>query len=102
MNDPGTAINIMAIMMNLFVQEPEPQSEADVVEYDRLSIAQLDCAEWIRDAFAPISRDGAGILEVNVVMQKCSPVFGVMYQKKPFQMPPYLWQSKHWQGQSKR
>ncbi|MFC1136886.1 DUF2254 domain-containing protein [Pasteurella multocida] len=69
-NDPGTAINIMAIMMNLFVQEPEPQSEADVVEYDRLSIAQLDCAEWIRDAFAPISRDGAGILEVNVVMQK--------------------------------
>lgn len=69
-NDPGTAINIMAIMMNLFVQEPEPQSEADVVEYDWLSIAQLDCAEWIRDAFAPISRDGAGILEVNVVMQK--------------------------------
>ncbi|MFK3619402.1 DUF2254 family protein [Pasteurella multocida] len=69
-NDPGTAINIMAIMMNLFVQEPEPQSEAHVVEYDRLSIVELDCAEWIRDAFAPISRDGAGILEVNLVMQK--------------------------------
>ncbi|WP_104884267.1 DUF2254 domain-containing protein [Pasteurella multocida] len=69
-NDPGTAINIMTIMMNLFVQEPESQSEAYAVEYDRLSIVELDCAEWIRDAFAPISRDGAGILEVNLVMQK--------------------------------
>ncbi|ATF75451.1 DUF2254 domain-containing protein [Pasteurella multocida] len=69
-NDPGTAINIMTIMMNLFVQEPESQSEAHAVEYDRLSIVELDCAEWIRDAFAPISRDGAGILEVNLVMQK--------------------------------
>ncbi|HHT7890417.1 DUF2254 domain-containing protein [Pasteurella multocida] len=69
-NDPGTAINIMTIMMTLFVQAPESKAEEQTVEYDRLSIVELDCAEWIRDAFAPISRDGAGILEVNLVMQK--------------------------------
>ncbi|MGC6342825.1 DUF2254 domain-containing protein [Bisgaard Taxon 45] len=69
-NDPGTAINIMTMMMTLFVRVPESKVEEQTVEYDRLSIVELDCAEWIRDAFAPISRDGAGILEVNLVMQK--------------------------------
>ncbi|MGC6248316.1 DUF2254 domain-containing protein [Bisgaard Taxon 45] len=69
-NDPGTAINIMTMMMTLFVRVPESKAEEQTVEYDRLSIVELDCAEWIRDAFAPISRDGAGILEVNLVMQK--------------------------------
>ncbi|MDP9499708.1 DUF2254 domain-containing protein [Bisgaard Taxon 45] len=69
-NDPGTAINIMTMMMTLFVRAPESKAEEQTVEYDRLSIVELDCAEWIRDAFAPISRDGAGILEVNLVMQK--------------------------------
>ncbi|XWY19564.1 DUF2254 domain-containing protein [Bisgaard Taxon 45] len=69
-NDPGTAINIMTMMMTLFVRAPESKAKEQAVEYDRLSIVELDCAEWIRDAFAPISRDGAGILEVNLVMQK--------------------------------
>ncbi|MGC7560369.1 DUF2254 domain-containing protein [Pasteurella sp. PK-2025] len=68
-NDPGTAINIMAMMMGLFVKET-PAKETEETGYDRLSIAHLACGEWIRDAFAPISRDGAGILEVNLVMQK--------------------------------
>ncbi|UDW83841.1 DUF2254 domain-containing protein [Pasteurella canis] len=68
-NDPGTAINIMAIMMGLLV-EKEDEQQADGLEYDRLSIIPLDCNEWIRDAFSPISRDGAAILEVNLVMQK--------------------------------
>ncbi len=68
-NDPGTAINIMAIMMGLLV-EKEDEQQADGLEYDRLSIISLDCNEWIRDAFSPISRDGAAILEVNLVMQK--------------------------------
>lgn len=68
-NDPGTAINIMAIMMGLLV-EKEDEQQVDGLEYDRLSIISLDCNEWIRDAFSPISRDGAAILEVNLVMQK--------------------------------
>ena len=68
MNDPGTAINVMAIMMSLLLNDTETEQEK--AEYDRLSIRPLDCKELIRDGFAPISRDGAGILEVNLVMQK--------------------------------
>lgn len=67
-NDPGTAINVMAIMMSLLLNDTETEQEK--AEYDRLSIRPLDCKELIRDGFAPISRDGAGILEVNLVMQK--------------------------------
>ncbi|MGC7590592.1 DUF2254 domain-containing protein [Bisgaard Taxon 46] len=68
-NDPGTAINIMTVMMGLLVKKEEDMPE-DKTEYDRLSIIPLDCDEWIRDAFAPLSRDGAAVLEVNLVMQK--------------------------------
>lgn len=68
-NDPGTAINVMTIMMSLLLNDQiAPQS--DDVGYDRLSIKALDFCELIRDGFSPISRDGAGILEVNLVMQK--------------------------------
>ncbi|MDO4698128.1 MAG: DUF2254 family protein [Pasteurellaceae bacterium] len=68
-NDPGTAINIMTIMLSLLVK-PKENVTSDEPCYDRLSIKALDCKEWIRDGFAPISRDGATILEVNIVMQK--------------------------------
>lgn len=68
-NDPGTAINVMSIMMKLLTQSAptEPQS---TLNYDCLSIKALDTSEFVRDGFAPISRDGAAILEVNLVMQK--------------------------------
>lgn len=68
-NDPGTAINIMTIMLSLLVK-PTEKATSNEPCYDRLSIKALDCKEWIRDGFAPISRDGAAILEVNIVMQK--------------------------------
>lgn len=69
-NDPGTAMNIMAMMMGLLVKKETKKESVPQVQYDRLSIIALDCNEWIRDAFSPISRDGAAILEVNLVMQK--------------------------------
>lgn len=68
-NDPGTAINIMATMMSLLVKEIPKRADKQP-NYDRLSIVNFDCSEWIYEAFTPISRDGAGILEMNIVMQK--------------------------------
>lgn len=68
-NDPGTAISVITRMLRLLVDtrcEPNP----DAPEYDRLSIAPLDCGEWVRDGFAPIARDGAGIVEIGLVLQK--------------------------------
>lgn len=68
-NDPGTAIDVMARMMRLLLDAPAKDQD-DVPVYDRLSLAGLDEGKWIRDGFAPIARDGAGIAEVGLVMQK--------------------------------
>lgn len=69
-NDPGTAINIMATIMSLLVQKTTDDIPHKVPNYDRLSIVKLNCSEWIYDSFTPISRDGVNILEMNLVMQK--------------------------------
>ncbi|WP_234403952.1 DUF2254 domain-containing protein [Neisseria animaloris] len=69
-NDPGTAISVMTGMMRLLTERPSENNGSTVTQYDRLSIKPLDCGEWVRDGFAPIARDGAGILEVDLVMQK--------------------------------
>lgn len=68
-NDPGTAINVMTRMMRLLLDHPKAEQKDGPV-YDRLSIVRLDEGEWIRDGFAPIARDGAGVAEVGLVMQK--------------------------------
>lgn len=68
-NDPGTAINVMTRMMRLLV-DTKPDEEENKKSYDRLAIKPLDCGDWVRDGFAPLARDGAGILEVGLVMQK--------------------------------
>lgn len=68
-NDPGTAINVMTRMMRLLLDHPKAEQKDGPV-YDRLSIVRLDEGKWIRDGFAPIARDGAGVAEVGLVMQK--------------------------------
>lgn len=70
-NDPGTAINVMTGMMRILTEQPpenEPGDKAD--KYDRLSIKPEETGKWVEEAFYPIARDGAGILEVGIVMQK--------------------------------
>ena len=67
-NDPGTAINVMSRMMSLLLAEAKELPND--VKFDRLSICDFDCSELIQEAFTPIARDGAGIIEVNLVMQK--------------------------------
>lgn len=67
-NDPGTAINVMSRMMSLLLTGTK--SLDNEVKYDRLSICTFDCAALIQEAFTPIARDGAGIIEVSLVMQK--------------------------------
>ncbi|STO60058.1 Predicted membrane protein (DUF2254) [Canicola haemoglobinophilus] len=67
-NDLGTAINVMSRMMSLLLTDTK--SLENEVKYDRLSICTFDSAELIQEAFTPIARDGAGIIEVNLVMQK--------------------------------
>ena len=71
-NDPGTAVVIVGRMVRLFsvwAQESRPKAE-DQPAYDRLIVPSLDIDTLFDDAFRGISRDGAGMVEVAVCVQK--------------------------------
>ncbi|MEO7917162.1 MAG: DUF2254 family protein [Dokdonella sp.] len=70
-NDPGTAIQVMTIMTRLLIRKPTPSNDdISSLKFDRVSVVELDQASLISDGFDPISRDGAGMLEVCIRMQK--------------------------------
>lgn len=71
-NDPGTAIDILGTLLRLFTKWSEPAAAADdnVSRYDRIEVPELCVRDMFDDAFTAIARDGAGIVEVSVRLQK--------------------------------
>jgi uncharacterized membrane protein len=75
-NDPGTAIGVLATLTKLVVEvdramvEQASEAEAAGIEFDRLTLPDLNIRTLVADSFAPIARDGAGMLEVSVSLQK--------------------------------
>lgn len=69
-NDPGTAVNVMARMMRLLIEACPGKEETVNAEYDRLALVPMLRARWIRDSFGPIARDGALIVEVGEMLQE--------------------------------
>ncbi len=65
-NDPGTAIDVIGVLVRLFVEWNEPrESDAQhAVDYDRISVPQLEEDDMFDDAFNAIERDGASAVEV--------------------------------------
>lgn len=68
-NDPGTAIDMIARITALLAlwSEDAPQDE---VRYPHVHVAQIETADLFEDAFSAIARDGAGVIEVQVRLQK--------------------------------
>lgn len=65
-NDPGTAIDVIGVLIRLLVEWSAP-SDADEdtgVIYDHLSVPPLDADDMLDDAFTAIAREGAGTVEV--------------------------------------
>lgn len=71
-NDPGTAIDVIGTMVRLFTlwQAPLEEGAAHEIVYDRVSVPKLAIDDLFDDAFTAIARDGAGIVEVSVRLQK--------------------------------
>ncbi|MGV8990274.1 MAG: DUF2254 domain-containing protein [Thiobacillus sp.] len=71
-NDPGTAIDIVGTLLRLFVQWNEPTTSEDkqVPKYDRVEVPEISLQDMFDDAFTAIARDGAGMVEVSVRLQK--------------------------------
>ncbi len=71
-NDPGTAIDIIGVMVRLFVLWGKPLTEPGEpkVYYDRILVPELSVQDMFDDAFTAIARDGAGSIEVSIRLLK--------------------------------
>lgn len=71
-NDPGTAIDIVGTLVRLFTLWAGNETQGDQPEpkFDRVEVPGLSVRDMFDDAFTAISRDGAGVVEVAVRLQK--------------------------------
>ena len=71
-NDPGTAINVLGTLLRVFTQWCESATTADEQspQYDRVAVPEISIRDMFDDAFTAIARDGAGVVEVSVRLQK--------------------------------
>mgnify|MGYP003671667537 CR=1 FL=1 len=71
-NDPGTAINVLGVMLRLFILwvNPEKACKAEKPKYDRIAAPEISLKDMFDDAFTAIARDGAGVVEVSLRLQK--------------------------------
>lgn len=71
-NDPGTAIHVIGTMVRLLTlwQSPLEKDRLRAISYDRVSVPELVIDDLFDDAFTAIARDGAGMVEVSIRLQK--------------------------------
>lgn len=71
-NDMGTAIDILGTLVRLFVQWSSPTSDAaePEVRFEHVEVPRLSVEDMLDDAFTSIARDGAGLVEVCIRLQK--------------------------------
>ncbi|MFT5643653.1 MAG: putative membrane protein [Janthinobacterium sp.] len=71
-NDPGTAIDIVGTLLRLFSlwHEPAPAEDDVVLKFERVEVPEISVRDMFDDAFTAIARDGAGVVEVAVRLQK--------------------------------
>lgn len=68
-NDPGTAIGILGSLHRLFANWVSPAEPAEP-EYDRIAVPCLSLDDMFDDVFPALARDGAGLLEVAMRIQR--------------------------------
>lgn len=71
-NDPGTAIDVIGRIVRLLVQwaRYDDQKRDAEVSCRRVWVPALEVGDMFDNSFAPIARDGAALLEVQVRLQK--------------------------------
>jgi uncharacterized membrane protein len=75
-NDPGTAIDILgrgarmlALWSDYHAESPE-RGGKDAIRYPNVHVPPVELDELFDDFFIPIARDGAGLVEVGIHLQK--------------------------------
>ncbi|MCB1579079.1 MAG: DUF2254 domain-containing protein, partial [Xanthomonadales bacterium] len=75
-NDPGTAIDILsrgarmlALWSDHYPDSPD-RSRQDEIHFPNVHVPPVELEELFDDFFIPIARDGAGLVEVGIHLQK--------------------------------
>ncbi|HRO60347.1 MAG TPA: DUF2254 domain-containing protein [Burkholderiaceae bacterium] len=68
-NDSGTAISVIGALVRILDRWSQREELPEPL-YERVFVPELDVDDLFDDAFAPIARDGAGIVEVGLRLQK--------------------------------
>lgn len=71
-NDSGTAIHVIGTLVRLFTLWRQENSEetVDKPKFDCVEVPEIQTMDMFDDAFTAIARDGAGVVEVGVRLQK--------------------------------
>ncbi|OLP43665.1 DUF2254 domain-containing protein [Rhizobium oryziradicis] len=76
-NDPGTAIDVIGRAVRLLVmmqpdaeKKADPEQETPDVAFPHVRVPALSIEDLFADVFAPIGRDGAAMIEVQIRLQK--------------------------------
>ncbi len=69
-NDPGTAIDVIAALQRVFSRALTTERAEDI-DHEHVFVPAPQLPDLVADAFRPLARDGAGLLEVQVRLQKC-------------------------------
>ena len=82
-NDPGTAIQIIASHERLFFlwNTIKKSTTEDKVLYHNIEVPTITMDDFFTDAFRPIARDGATNIEVMLRLQKAFKALDTMNQK---------------------
>ncbi len=70
MNDPGTAIDVIGRAVRLLSQWRETPGDDDATPCEGVRVPALLLDDLYDDIFAPIARDGAALVEVQIRLQK--------------------------------
>lgn len=84
-NDPGTAIDVinritrlMALWADNCNTRNKAEEQDDAIRYPRLYVSPLRSADLFEDAFMLLARDGAGLIEIQLRLQKALQALGRM------------------------
>jgi len=71
-NDPGTAIDVIGRSLRILAVwlEPRDRDGDDGVLFPKIHVPGIELDDIFDDLFRPIARDGAGIVEVGIRLQK--------------------------------
>jgi uncharacterized membrane protein len=69
-NDPGTAIEVLGAVERVLTELLTCEVDDDEPRFPRVHVPSVPLGDLVEDAFRPLARDGAGLVEVGLRVQK--------------------------------